>query len=476
MKVFQKICLFLFLVVLSTMPTNGQNSNSNNLDTIYQQYRQRLRQKFVVVDSCVENQGVNIPAISICHKTNTTEWGDANSNLSHYLSLLATEYAVNKKNGTENRRTLSEILYTMLAFERLDLYSEAYLRSSWKMEGTDSQIHVYPERDVNGFHIRDDISSEFWEKHKFHFQTDSFQSVYTNSKRQAISQDNIIHHLEGLALVSVLVGKVSVKDIAVCFNTPLISNYLQENKVWIGDSVDFRLWVADITRRYVQLMQNPVKKRFPYRHFGVKTHWHLSDPIQNQLVLEGSGSDFDLALFFQFGFMEAARFLTGKDLRNYHGLSPTKGFIFKYLMRNRQIKLPSIIPDIPIRFDDYKLRSLATTSNAMGQETYWLLIHYRNTAPVFTYEHFPLIWLLLHDNEEKIRKRNPVFFAAEKKYYEKLFADVPPEGPTSLNSKDWRSVSRCVWPENLPKHWYYDKEFSGMDFMMLYNMYKLIFQ
>ncbi len=470
---FRKYAL-LIVSILSLHLTDAQNLV--HLDTVYQHYRQRLRERFVVVDSCVENHGVNIPATAICLKSGTTEWGDANSNLSHFLSLLATEFAVLKKNGADTRQTLAELLYTMLAFERLDLYSEAHLRALWSIEGSDSQLVVYPYRDFNGFHIRDDISLEFWSKRQHHFQTDSFQSVFETSKRQAISQDNIIHHLEGLALVSVLVGKESIAGIPVCFNTPLIYNYLREKKIWTGDSVDFRLWVADFTQRYVQILQNPVKKRFPYRYFGLKTHWHLSDPLRNELVLEGAGSDLDLALFFQFGFIEAARFLTGRNFRKYHGLSPTNGFIFKYLMRKRVIKLPSIIPNIPIRFDDYKLRSLATTSNTLGQETYKLLIHYRNTSPTFKYEHFPLIWLLLHDCGGKTMMNDTEFFVSEKKYYENLFMDVPPEGPTSHNSKNWRSDSRCVWPENLPKHWDQDKEFSGMDFMMLYNMYKLIFQ
>ena len=451
------------------------SQSNSHLDSIYDRYRDRLRNDFIIIDSCVENQGVNIPATGINYSENRMEWSDANSNMSHYFSILATEYAILNKQGKPTLQTRSEILYALMAHERLDLYSEALLRNLSDKENEQGVLYVNPSADINGFHCRDDISPEFWRNHKHHFKTDSFRSVFTHSNAQAISQDNIIHHLEGLSLISAMVKKVSVKDIPIYFDTPIIPNYLKAREIWVGDSIDFKKWVADIAKRYVLLMQNRTKMRLPKPKLGIKTHWYIANPLNHELVKEGAGSDLDLAIFYHYGFIETARFLTRKDYRKNRGLSPTCGMAFKFLMRNRQIKMPGIIPNIPMKFDDYKLRSLATTGNPMGDETLDLLLRYRNHSPVLKYEHFPLIWLVLHSKDGTQLLWDKGIYKTEKAYYDSLFADIPENGSNNSNSENWKSTSRCVWPENLPKSPEIVEDFSGMDFMMLFNLYRLIF-
>ncbi len=248
-----------------------------------------------------------------------------------------------------------------------------------------------------------------------------------------------------------------------------------KKSIWKNDTVDFSLWAADYAKRYITLLQHDKARRFPYSWLGIKTNWYLSDPVSQQLVKEGSGKDLDLAMFFHYGFIKAGETITGQDLRNYSGAIPSNNLVFDFLMKNREISIPLINRKIPIKFDDYKFRSLATIGNPYGVNTYYYLIIYRNYNPVFKYEHFPLIWIVLHDPHRKVL-RSIDFYISERDYYRNLFIDIPFEGPNSTNTTQWRSTSRCVWPENLNKHWQDDSEFSGMDFLMLYNLYRLIFR
>ena len=169
-KRFGVISLFVFAVCFSYA-----QSPQRNLEK-YWHYRDRLRERFVVVSQDVEEEGVNIPAGDIFG--DTVSWSDGNSIMSHYLSLLSTELWLLKTNGQDYSQTLAELYYAMLALERLDLYSESHWRrfdGKLKLNTKDSltAIHnieivndlgrtpVLSERtplpsDINGMHLRDD--------------------------------------------------------------------------------------------------------------------------------------------------------------------------------------------------------------------------------------------------------------------------------------------------------------------------------
>ena len=120
-KIFITLSFGLFLIV----PLLGQNQMAN-LEK-YWKYRQELRDKFIVVSGNVEEQGVNIPAAGINYHWKVN-WSEGNSNMSHYLSVLATELWLLKNNNQDYSVTLKELYYAMLAMERLDLYSEQNFR------------------------------------------------------------------------------------------------------------------------------------------------------------------------------------------------------------------------------------------------------------------------------------------------------------------------------------------------------------
>jgi len=88
--------LSLFLIVFSSVFCQSLQRNLEK----YWHYRERLREKFIVISQNVEEEGVNIPAGDIYYAENKkhVSWSDGNSIMSHYLSLLSTELYLLKNN------------------------------------------------------------------------------------------------------------------------------------------------------------------------------------------------------------------------------------------------------------------------------------------------------------------------------------------------------------------------------------------
>ena len=124
-KTNRRIFIGLFIFTI-TIPIYAQTEQANLAK--YWKYRDRLRSKFIVVSENVMDYGVNIPASDIYYKSDSTKsyicWGDGNNNMSHYLSVLATELWLLKHNNKDYTTTLKELYFAMLALERLDVYSE----------------------------------------------------------------------------------------------------------------------------------------------------------------------------------------------------------------------------------------------------------------------------------------------------------------------------------------------------------------
>lgn len=140
--------------------------------------------------------------------------------------------------------------------------------------------------------------------------------------------------------------------------------------------------------------------------------------------------------------------------------------------------------------DDYKVRSLACTGNVLGDSTYTMLLNRRSYAPYnyghpTIYEHLPLINLAIYDLDGNNLKQDSTLYRTEKAIYESLLNEAPFYGPTGKCDPDadrfasnWSETSRCVWPENLRpslRRPCWDADFNGMDYMMLYNLYRIAF-
>ena len=535
--------ILAIITVFSALSAFSQ-SPQRNLEK-YWHYRDRLRDRFVVVSQDVEEEGVNIPAGDIYG--DTISWSDGNSIMSHYLALLSTELWLLKTNGHDYSATLAELYYAMLALERLDLYSESHWRrfdGKLNLGTKDSLLQernirivdslgrkpvlaeYAPSRaDINGMHLRDDATPAFWTRHQQHFGV-GVCNVSGGHPMEEISQDVMFHNIEGLALVARLVGIESVAAVPVRFKLQIIPQYLAEKGIMRGDSVDFSLWAKDIIRRYIAWFQTDKG----LRKFTIANHWVLRNSVTGELVQQGSGDEgWDSWLFYNYGLIEVGKSIIGDDLRTRKGYKSNEKIFKKILCKGFNATIDDVSVDILApghrrlwlrvgldvltvgiyelhilagkgvakignrmlgnNNDDYKVRSLACTANVLGDSTYAVLVSRRsydtyNCGQPTIYEHLPLINLALYDLEGRNFHRDSALYRSERAIYEQLLNSAPYYGPTGdcnpdadRFAHDWSETSRCVWPENLRpgRRPCRDIRFNGMDYMMLYNLYCIVF-
>ncbi len=497
-----KILILLF-ILLFLVPFYAQDQDQNL--TKYWSYRDRLRQKFMVVTEDVSDFGVNIPAASIIYDNNEIWWGDANSNMSHYLSVLATELWLLKNNNQDYSQTLKELLYAMLALERRDVYSESVLR--WKNAcGSPFIDDEYWEKnfvhpgDINGFSLRDDVSTPFWSKYQNHFDVGKgFGTINRDVpwKFEENSQDVIIHTMEGLGLISKLVGTESIAGIPCNWSDlyfHLIPYLTGKNIVTLGTdvystpiSVNFSLWAKDIVKRFIGYIQYPgtLSVQIPLSintsigTFNINypiadlTHWVLVNPVTNVPVMQGSGMDGGVALASN-GFIKTGLAITGEDLREY-GVLPD--FLYNYEFQH---PVSEIFGE---PYDDNLTRSLACNGNIMGAQTFTVLRDLRDSHDPFetgrfpNNEHLPLMYLALHDPDYSVMGLEDQVYNTDKVIYEELLNSAPANFPASdCGVWDWSSASRCIWQWKLGEDTERHVEYNGLDYMMLHNLYYIAFR
>ncbi|MEI6556389.1 MAG: T9SS type A sorting domain-containing protein [Paludibacter sp.] len=516
----KKIIAGLFLLLLA-IPFYCQTQQQINLDK-YWRYRNRLREKFIKVSENVMDQGTNIPAAEIFYNdpenltymNNRICWGDENSNMSQYLSVLATELWILKNNGQDYTVTLKELYYAMLALERLDYFSESYFRGGTINDG-----------DINGFSLRDDVSLDFWSKYKSHFdakisQCDGFLVQNSNlnghcSYKEANSQDIIEHRMLGLGLISkLLTSSESIANLPCVINATIVS-YLTNKGIMntTQQTVDFSLWAKDIVKRNINSMQYSdltsivgVLGLFD----AALSHWVLFNPVTNTPVLEGNGKDGGVAMISH-GIVFAGQAITGENLAIY----PSFGDVNSFSMLNsvftddnfRNTMFPNSDP-IYTKFD--LIRTVAcignvSTNNATAfdelrqQRDQWYyygncsFYNRNNTKSTYISEHLPLVNLVMHDPDYRILGVEDTKYNSEIAIYQGLLDTAPYDGPaTNCPVTNWTSISRCLWPEHLgktinqqPDQAEEDKvkttsrayvDFNGLDYMMLHNLYYIAFR
>jgi hypothetical protein len=492
--------LVLSAMLMVTISSFSQ-SQQQNLDK-YWSYRDRLREKFVFISSNVEAAGVNIPASARNYTDKVVEWGDANMNMSHYLGVLVTELWLLKQNGQDYSQTLQELYLAMLAMERLDAWSEAHWRyrsnpNSWFRN----------DADINGMHLRDDVTSNFWDVAKPYLNVAAdwtHGSSYSSHDMEEISQDNIYHHMEALALMSSLLGTETIQTSWANFryDSP-IPGYLYAHGIQSGSTVNFSLWAKDLVKRYIDWMQKwewTIVVREPVfdTKLGQATnHWILVNPVKKagktsyDFVQEGSGKDFDLGIFYNAGVLAAALKITGESLRQHAPFIITSDRareIFEDLFsagpepKVLDFSLFGASIKVTLPLDDYKVRSLGTSANILGDGTFARLRANRDRSSKYDYEHMPLIYCALYDEMTKFLTPETAIYNTDRALVEELLNGAPADGPMSgatwsgqLPVYNWSSDSRLVWPEKLGTITKV-KEFSGLDYMLLHNLYYLSFR
>ncbi|PLX06222.1 MAG: hypothetical protein C0596_17235 [Marinilabiliales bacterium] len=476
---------FLFIVIL-VQNVYGQK---NALHNKYIIYRNRLLNEWIVISPNVEQFGVNITAVD--RKLDSTgtpkwvSWSDGNSNFNHWLGILATEYRLLKDNKQDYTQSLEMLVYSLLAIERLDLYSEYALRHHHGLVDSTQPDIVnikYPEY-INGFLIRDDVTLGFWRQYYKHFNnpkygwhneskdgTNRYSSIFQKGviPKQGMSQDNIIYMLQSLALIKALVDNESISDIRVNFINNYIPRYLNTQGIIKNDSVYFDIWVDDLTDRLVKRMQHPYPEQEivlkPHKgmarpsklNFGgiMNSRWYISNPITNDLVAEGNGEDMGVWMN-SYGVAEAANFITGKNYHFDNSDSGISAYLFKALLFKDLKFLKFGGFPVPDPVDDYMFRALASVADINWNENSYDLIYLPgDKRKGWTYEHNELILYLIHKEKySKILKPGTKLYKEDKEYFTELLACAPLSGPSTDYSRPdyhpyWSASSRLNWPAN----------------------------
>jgi hypothetical protein len=249
-----------------------------------------------------------------------------------------------------------------------------------------------------------------------------------------MSQDQVWHLTMGLALVKKLAPFVGEID---------------------GEAVDLRAHAKTITARILGYMRD-------------HDRWRTQNPIFGVDVLRGAEAD--ARRVFSYGFAEAGNFILSPDQAGdpiYSSLHNTASRLAEPFFR-----LASVAES-----DNYNQRVLATVGDinyAVGLfawgGTLWKLEHETISRSLFRYEHFPLVYVLLHGGSTRVSPR----------LYGGLLNAAPADGPFNHGDGSdacaWSSTSRLVWPEsNDSAEAWKQGEYNGIDYMLLHNLYQLVF-
>jgi len=150
MKKYIAITCAFFVTASAFSQTDDERLQIDENLQKYSDYRHSLEENFVVV-SPNDEQGSNIPALSINPWTQTLDFSDGNGSMPYFIGLLATEYALLARTGQDVTHTKEMLNYALNAVDRLDREAESYYRKY----GTCSSP-------LNGFFLRDDVDVNFF--------------------------------------------------------------------------------------------------------------------------------------------------------------------------------------------------------------------------------------------------------------------------------------------------------------------------
>jgi hypothetical protein len=497
--------IVLFLTVLNYVNIHSQDQLTN-LEK-YWEYRVKLIDDFTIQDSDVLRLGVNIPLASIWVEppvelgdgqwySNVIKSGDGNNVRGNYLSVLATELWLLKNNEQDYSETLKELYYFMLAMERLDAYSESFIRAAEDNNMYDNwdqslwnPISHYNEGDINGFMIRNDFDHKFWDDEKTNFPANVLHLASTmynvppddERKLNQSSQDNILHMLQGLSLLKSLVGTEDVSQIPVYFRYQHIPNYLSNKNIINGNNVNFGLWAEDFTKRFLDNMQNDNYKwstvgaaltlLAPYLGTYYLTKWYLWDPVRDEKIFEGNGLDASLHGILCHGFLDIGENITGIDLQEDGNFTGSR------VVYDGQFSDPSLnkIINKLVRYagalgDSHGINTLSILRGHMTSQYEEGRDGNDHLVP---FEHLPLIYIVLfrdrYDRDD-FYTIGSTEYNDEIDYYNDLLDAADHCGECSYLAPEWSWASRINDPENLTYFQDKDARYTGLDYMLIHNL------
>ncbi len=457
------IIVFLTLINLSLDCISQSTINEEENLKKYWYYRDRL--KYFVSVGIEPGQSIVATERNL-YDGAKLEFGQDMVLFGFYLGMLATEHELLKRNNQDVTNTLYELQCALLAFKRLDeCESKApYYLSEDKFDGFFRRDDVPIDFIVNHPELNDGLESTdiinwesichegvlYWEPGKPAFvdkigSTESYEDDGSLPKYEwtTMSQDEAIGVLNGLALVS---------------------------KFFPSESS----WYGNLARTMAGNIVNYIRNE---NGLGL-SRWHIYDPNGNKIDNDHGGN----ANAYAYGFAKAAQAITGKPLSDFYDYS--LDYCRELIWHELQLAN---------NFDFESGGPMVATLAAIGDS--WRLVMFPIVTPINTTReglnlvtssqdwdsYYLLLWKILHDKDADIdmtKAFNQLTSAPCNGPYSYYVEFVSPEW--AVYQKFWQGKDRQqngrftmeVDPDGcFAKD--FTGNFSGLDYMLLYNLYHL---
>lgn len=477
------IQLFSFLGLFISMHVQGQIPEHEK----YPELKKRLHRDFVKIGP---GPGESIPAGRFYQRWDnehrryyyTLEFGDATIHLGWYLAVLATENHLLRQHGKSTKNNLRELYYALHALDRLDRVSDI----AWSnFDGVNKQHALFdtthkkwiPRSEVkmqaDGFFIRDDVPPYF----------------FTHFKRSEISSSDFSRHTNPVSFRTDNLGGEESKDQLISILTGLffVHRFVGEDDEF--DGINLKQYNKELCKRIVDFVR--------YEKNNKLGSWKISNPGKD-FGLPHLG--YDPVLFSYPIAVIADEIVYGKKYNKTSFLQPINeklkpGYHDINTKLTKQIFIR--IRDAKVIHDKnydwhinyYMIYMLAATSNVWAHD----LAYSKNAVDILKercsdeeskgWLIYPLMNYVLYPGNE---------LPYDKQYVEKELALYPVSGSFNFFSTHgenkgkytphWFSSNRFQSSDGTYEgnaevdcNSYFNGEFNGLDYMLLYNLYRIAY-
>ncbi len=285
--------IILFTVWLFSLSPLKAQFFCNSEDTIaysplqdkYWRYRQRLTRYFVKVGDGIGESVVSNVRNRFKRSERALTYSDQTIDLAWYISILATEYALLEQNNQRVEGTLQELYYALKAFDRLDACEKnpPWYQKEAKLDGffqrydvlLDSLPQLFSLKGRNPYLTPKDTWGTRAPGMPTYISSYDYEVGKVNYYSPSVSQDQIVHLLMGFALVQkclpdqfLFFSKVNGKQMGFNFKKDVeekmyrLFEYIKRDRVWI---------LKDPNNQSVTRGHNAMMYAYPLRALAWKT-------------------------------------------------------------------------------------------------------------------------------------------------------------------------------------------------------------
>lgn len=453
----------------------------------YARLKKRFNDTFVRVGPA---PGESIPANRLYRKWdnetnryyNDLEFGDATIHLGWYLAVLATENHLLRQHGKSTAQNVRELYYALHALERLDRVSNVAWsywpkhRNEVRYDSTAKQwLPRFPvSTEPDGFFLRDDVPPFFYQKF--------------NDPDIEITSSDFTRHLNPNTYNVENLGGEESKDqlISILFGLFFVHRYVTPEEKYNGISL----------HEYGRTLSKTIVDFVRYERLNKAGSWKISNPQKNN---ENPRLGYDPILFSYPMAVMANEMVYGKTFSRHSVVQRFKDWGKGYqnqaslltksvFVRLRESKV-FLDKNYDWHINYYMIFMLASVSNVWSLDLAYetncveLLKQRCSDEESKGWLIYPLINYALYPGEQ-------IPYGA--RYVEKELALYPVTGSYNYFNTPGDSMGRYT------PHWfssnrfqssnghyegnaavdcnsYFNGKFSGLDYMLLYNLYRIVY-